>query len=367
MNKILFSFIFIFFTGICSAQNFKGQWKGEFVDKSVSTYNWGGARCDYVLDIDVKGDRVTGYSYTYYTDGGKKFYTICTLKGTADIKKNYIEVTETERTKTNVPDNITNSFQLHKLLWRIEDGKEVLEGNWVPAPGQSKSNTGYGTTSLAKRQLTEISSLTKKPAPAKDTYSLKNSTAFSRHKVPANPKITTTGAAAKTKVNTGTAASAQTSGKSLAVKTIPVTKDTTSKVTMIAKVTAQVPKIILENFEKRNNAVLETIDVINETVKVEIYDNGDVDGDSISLFYNGDVLFAHKRLTEKAIKFELPVNNDEVNELVMYAENLGIIPPNTALMIVYDGTKRYEVRITSDLKKSGTIRFVHKTKVNHTE
>ena len=44
----------------------------------------------------------------------------------------------------------------------------------------------------------------------------------------------------------------------------------------------------------------------------------------------------------------------------MYAENLGAIPPNTALMIVTDGDKRYEVRITSDTEKSGTIIFTHK-------
>jgi hypothetical protein len=58
----------------------------------------------------------------------------------------------------------------------------------------------------------------------------------------------------------------------------------------------------------------------------------------------------------------LPINSDEINELVMYADNLGTIPPNTALMIVTDGNKRYEVRVTSDLKKSGTIRFVRNKK-----
>ena len=59
------------------------------------------------------------------------------------------------------------------------------------------------------------------------------------------------------------------------------------------------------------------------------------------------------------------VNTDDkkdVNELVMYAENLGSIPPNTALMVVTDGSNRYEVRIASDLEKSGVIRFIHKPK-----
>ena len=61
----------------------------------------------------------------------------------------------------------------------------------------------------------------------------------------------------------------------------------------------------------------------------------------------------------------LDIDEDEqMNELVMYAENLGSIPPNTALMIVTDGTKRYEVRITSDLEKSGVINFVHKKTSN---
>jgi len=93
-----------------------------------------------------------------------------------------------------------------------------------------------------------------------------------------------------------------------------------------------------------------------------LYDNGEVDGDSISLFYNGNVLLAHKRLSETPIILEIPVSTTDVNELTMYADNLGTLPPNTALMIVRDGNRRYEVRITSDLKKSGTIRFIHAKK-----
>lgn len=41
----------------------------------------------------------------------------------------------------------------------------------------------------------------------------------------------------------------------------------------------------------------------------------------------------------------------------MYADNLGTIPPNTALMIVTDGNKRYEVRMESDYGKSGSVIF----------
>lgn len=96
---------------------------------------------------------------------------------------------------------------------------------------------------------------------------------------------------------------------------------------------------------------------------MDLYDNGDIDGDTISLFFNGKLVLAHKRLTDKALSVNLDVDNSrDINELVMYAENLGSIPPNTAVMIVTDGDNRYEVRIASDLQKSGTIRFVHKPK-----
>lgn len=74
-------------------------------------------------------------------------------------------------------------------------------------------------------------------------------------------------------------------------------------------------------------------------------------------------MLSHKRLSDKAIRLTLNVDkNADMNELIMYAENLGTIPPNTALMVVTDGDNRYEVRISSDLKKSGVIRFVHKPK-----
>ena len=88
-------------------------------------------------------------------------------------------------------------------------------------------------------------------------------------------------------------------------------------------------------------------------------DVGIVDGDSISLFYNGKLILSHQRLSETAITIKLNVNtNRQANDLTMYAENLGEIPPNTALMVVKDGDKRYEIPVTSDLKNSGTVRFI---------
>ena len=356
----MLSLIFVFQAFFSDAQNFTGQWKGGFVDKSVSSLSWGGDRCDYVLDLEVKGKNITGFSYTYFTDEGKKYYTICRLTGTADIKKKCIEVKETERTKTNVPNNISNSFQVHKLTWRKEGNNEILEGTWIPAPGQDTKGMGYGSTFLAKRRLTEILPLVKRdvrkyPVALPDNKA--SEVAKSNTPLPQKKR--------------GTPLVKTTAKKAIPIteKAVPVIKkdsavivkyDTAYKPITKTNSSLQKEKSIPTDFEKRNNTLLQTVIVEDSSVKIELYDNGEVDGDSISLFYNGRVLLAHKRLTEKPILLNLPVNNDEENELVMYADNLGTLPPNTALMIVRDGNKRYEVRITSDLKKSGTIRFIHK-------
>ena len=122
-------------------------------------------------------------------------------------------------------------------------------------------------------------------------------------------------------------------------------------------------KIIDPKYEKRNSDLIKTIEIDNVTISVDLYDNGEIDGDSISLFFNSKLILSHKRLTDKALTLKLDIDDkQDLNELIMYAENLGTIPPNTALMVVHDGDNRYEVRISSDLQKSGVIRFVHKTK-----
>jgi len=58
----------------------------------------------------------------------------------------------------------------------------------------------------------------------------------------------------------------------------------------------------------------------------------------------------------------LPVADlQQSNELVMVAENLGSIPPNTSLMIAMVAGKRYEARLASTENSSALIRFVKET------
>lgn len=360
MKKNILLILLIFFAFQSLAQNFTGQWKGEFIDKSTSFTGWGGDRCEYVLEIECKGSKVTGFSYTYFSDGGKRYYTICKLTGTLNKGSKYIEVTETERTKTNVPINIRNCFQIHRLTFFQQGDDQTLEGTWVPAPNQV-GDCGFGSTVLSRRLLQKNSALyntgsnptTKVSKPKKDVPAEKPKTVTAPPVVKTNPPVKTETQVLQTPdnkkndpENSETVKPRVENPDRVEVKKVPVER-----------------KPIDPRYEKRNNDLIKTIEIDNETFNVDLYDNGDIDGDSISLFFNSKLILSHKRLSDKAIRLTLNIDKSQnMNELIMYAENLGTIPPNTALMVVTDGDNRYEVRISSDLQKSGVIRFVHKPK-----
>lgn len=118
------------------------------------------------------------------------------------------------------------------------------------------------------------------------------------------------------------------------------------------------PPVAKPVLEKRDNELIKEFTVDHDSISVTLYDNGIVDGDSITLIYNDSILTTHKLLTEKPLTFWIKIKpGSQRNELQMYAENLGSIPPNTALMIIYDGKKRYEVNIKSTEKTNGSVSF----------
>ena len=118
---------------------------------------------------------------------------------------------------------------------------------------------------------------------------------------------------------------------------------------------------INEEFKKRKLVLGREIEVSSDSVRLSFYDNAEIDGDSISVFLNSNLLLAHQELKEQAINVYVKLDsNRDINEVSMFAENLGKYPPNTALMVVNDGFKRYEVFLSSDFKGNATVRFKRK-------
>ncbi len=142
----------------------------------------------------------------------------------------------------------------------------------------------------------------------------------------------------------------------------PSATDTTIAVNVIPR--KVINYVTEDEFTKRENVVTKEIEIESDDLKIDVYDNGEIDGDRISLFYNGQIILSDQKLTHKSIHIDLPVDSTkEYNEITLFAENLGLIPPNTALMVIYDGKTRHEVRLSSSLEKNATIRIKKKRKL----
>jgi hypothetical protein len=118
------------------------------------------------------------------------------------------------------------------------------------------------------------------------------------------------------------------------------------------------PPTIEQKFVSRKKVFTKEIPVSGDSIELRFYDNAEVDGDSISLFLNGEMIFEHIRLTEKAYTIKLSVTDlQPENELTMVAENLGAIPPNTSYMVAVVGDKRYDAQLASTENSSAMIKL----------
>lgn len=122
-------------------------------------------------------------------------------------------------------------------------------------------------------------------------------------------------------------------------------------------------KTVIAQIPQRKNKEQSHLEVNTRKLTLNVYDNAVVDGDTVSIFYNGRLLVSHQRLSEKPIVIELELDEKQTrHEILLFAENLGGIPPNTALIVVYAGNKRYELFSSASLEENAVLVFDYKPK-----
>jgi hypothetical protein len=119
------------------------------------------------------------------------------------------------------------------------------------------------------------------------------------------------------------------------------------------------PATVADKFIARKKVLTSEIPITGDSISLSFYDHAEIDGDSIALFMNGKMIHQHILLKAEPFTFRLAVADLAAeNELIMVAENLGSIPPNTSLMIAWCNGQRYEARLESTENTSAMIRFV---------
>jgi len=119
-------------------------------------------------------------------------------------------------------------------------------------------------------------------------------------------------------------------------------------------------KITLSRVAESDFDHIKEIKVDTGVIRLDFYDNAQIDGDIITVLLNSQPLASNQKLTAKPITLEIKVDlNNREQEVTMVAENLGDIPPNTALLIITAGTKKYQLYLTSTEKKNAQVRFIY--------
>jgi hypothetical protein len=111
--------------------------------------------------------------------------------------------------------------------------------------------------------------------------------------------------------------------------------------------------------KERVVAAPQVVNFKSDSLELALYDNGEVDGDTVSVLLNGQLILAKQGLKASAIKKTIyaPANNNDSLTMVLYAENLGKYPPNTGLLIIHDGNDTYQVRFSADLQQNAAVIF----------
>ena len=148
--------------------------------------------------------------------------------------------------------------------------------------------------------------------------------------------------------------------KSLPVKDITWSKkDSLTNIIYPSPIVAQndTPQI-LQKMTGRKKITFSRLPVDVKHITLKIYDNAIVDDDTITVFYNTKLLINKQRISEKPIVLEIELDEKEPHhEIILFADNLGSIPPNTALIVVTAGDKRYEIHSSANLDENAVLVF----------
>lgn len=107
---------------------------------------------------------------------------------------------------------------------------------------------------------------------------------------------------------------------------------------------------------ERTNKLEQTLQINSPNIEVVLLDDAEIDGDIVSLYHNNVLAIDHKTLGKEVIKYSFKADKQHAHhELILVAENLGSIPPNTALMRIRAGDKKYELTTRANMHENAKV------------
>ena len=401
MRRLVYLLLPFCIPTLVMGQDLTGKWRGYFtpsrdLDGKIVTY-----------EIIIKENPDHTLTASTYSKISNNFTANALATGMHSENAQLVSITETSFNKKKLVGNFEACLMTNFLTYRLVRGYEILEGSYTATNEFSGRDCGGGKVYLekegpivkeftakiadsktatankiiTKEKLTKNTSLQKvnKATPAKQTAIVKqvltksNTTNTSKLTNSTKPS-TTTKLNSTTKSNATQASASQTPSIQTATiqtaaaptnavanplpentKAAAINETSASPNTSATKSSGQILPWVLVG---RENKLVKQVIVNSPSISIDLYDNGTIDNDTIMIFDNKVLLLENKRLSYKATHFDVSFNKDNNrHEIIIVAHNLGTVPPNTALMVVKDGTSRQEIYITSTLSVNAMIIF----------
>lgn len=309
MAKLFISVVMLFCTKFLPAQQIRGSWYGR------ADVNLSGASSNYLTEfiLKQKGNDVEGIFGYYFKDSYQSFF----VRGTYDPKTRIVNI-------RNIP------LLFHGSPSRT--GFECpmnFEGRLMVSKVNSVLNGIFYTDKKYRYTCPELRVSMKLDASEDYDSTLTNAVAGRQFWSPQNEDVVVTGTSAPPVIQVVEPAQQENPEQKL-----------------------------VEEFSKRNTIYQKDIVVYDDSILVSFYDNGDIDDDTISVFLNKKPILIKRGLTARALNIYIGLDStQQTHELSMFADNVGKFPPNTALMVISDRQKRYELYLSASLTQNASVRL----------
>jgi hypothetical protein len=374
-NQLILALILIISVFSSAQKKVGGFYKGTLFNDSTKMVQ------QYELALAEYRGKVMGYSYVTFVANDTFYYGIRKIK--ARIVGDSLIVEDDKMIANNFPESPAKHVNRTVTIpFNGQDSLVSIDGRWTTnktkiyyaVPGSveaSKSNDSSGSALFGHlKELGLMPNENNYVATETKTEDKKNSTDDKTKTKPQDNAIVSETKRKekqdrnKTKIKEKDVVTpTKENGSKIKVKEEPVvveTKHPVKKEDEVTKIETQpvTPKINTAPsalpYTQRKDHQQQSLNIASDSLILSFYDNGVVDGDSVSVYLN-DQLVITAKLTSVATKKPIYIGAMDEVKLLLVAENLGSIPPNTGLLIIRDADKTYQVNFTADMQTNASI------------
>jgi hypothetical protein len=368
MRRIVLLLLSFWLPTLLLGQDLSGKWKGVFVpnqDQDGKVYSY---------ELDIKELPNHTLSVVTYTKFSNNFSAKAIATGMHSENTELVSVMETKFENLKLLGNFQACLMSNYLTYNTIRGRETLEGTYISTNTKMGKDCGSGTVYLEKEM--PIVKLIPKKLPAVENKVQVNKQVVAQNKINNPNKVTavkqqTSKTAAATKTVVVTTPLPTPNNKSEIAPTQPLViidkEVNTNNVAnnqsnnLAVKEKSNDKQILPFVLIGRENKLVKNITVTSPHISFDMYDNGTIDNDTIMVYDNKVQLLNDKGLSYKSVHFELDFSKEvPTHEIIIVAKNLGTVPPNTALLILKEGSSRKEYYIMTNMQTNAMLLINYK-------